>query len=274
MNVIIYHNPACGTSRNTLELIRNAGFDPHIIEYLKTPPTRLQLQQLIERMGVPVRAAIREKGTPYMELGLDDPAMTDDDLLDAMTAHPILINRPIVVTENGARLCRPSEMVLDLLPKGPAANLDKEEGAPFLIDTPTEPTPEMVEALRAAGLPVDDLNDPDRSFFRYTTLDGSLVGFGGYELYGQNVLLRSMVILPDMRGRGIGRNVTLLLMRRAFDKGARNAYVLTMTAGPFFEAQGFKPISRGAAPASILSTRQASSLCPSSAALLARRITF
>src|SRR5918994_6698198 len=116
MDVIIYHNPDCGTSRNTLAMIRNAGLEPHVIEYLKTPPARLLLRQLIDRMGIPVRDIIREKGTPYGELGLDDPSLTDDQLLDAMMAHPILINRPIVVTPKGVRLCRPSDEVLDLLP--------------------------------------------------------------------------------------------------------------------------------------------------------------
>jgi arsenate reductase (glutaredoxin) len=116
MDVIIYHNPDCGTSRNTLSLIRNAGIEPHVIEYLKTPPTRLLLRQHIDRMGIPVREVVREKGTPYKELGLDNPDVTDDQLLDAMMAHPILINRPIVVTPKGVRLCRPSEAVLDLLP--------------------------------------------------------------------------------------------------------------------------------------------------------------
>ncbi|MBD2746032.1 arsenate reductase (glutaredoxin) [Microvirga sp. BT688] len=116
MDVIIYHHPDCGTSRNTLGLIRNAGIEPHVIEYLKTPPTRLLLRQLIGRMGVSVRDVIREKGTPYHELGLDNPHLTDDQLLDAMMVHPILINRPIVVSPEGVRLCRPSEAVLDLLP--------------------------------------------------------------------------------------------------------------------------------------------------------------
>ena len=116
MDVIVYHNPDCGTSRNTLALIRNAGIEPHVIEYLKTPPTRTLLKQLIDRMGVPVRAMIREKGTPFAELGLEDPSLTDDQLLEVMMAHPILINRPIVVTPKGVRLCRPSETVLDLLP--------------------------------------------------------------------------------------------------------------------------------------------------------------
>jgi arsenate reductase len=116
MDVIIYHNPDCGTSRNTLAMIRNAGIEPHVIEYLKTPPSRAMLEQLIARMGITIRALLREKGTPYAELGLGDPSLTDDQLLDAMLAHPILINRPIVVSPKGVRLCRPSEEVLDLLP--------------------------------------------------------------------------------------------------------------------------------------------------------------
>ena len=116
MDVIIYHNPDCGTSRNTLAMIRNAGIEPHVIEYLKTPPSRALLRQLVERMGIAVRDLLREKGTPYAELGLANRALTDEALLDAIMAHPILINRPIVVTPKGAKLCRPSELVLDLLP--------------------------------------------------------------------------------------------------------------------------------------------------------------
>ena len=131
MDVIIYHNPQCGTSRNTLGLIRNAGIEPHIIEYVKTPPTRLLLRQLIERMGVSIRDAIREKGTPYAELGLGDHSVSDDQLLDAMIAHPILINRPIVVTPLGVRLCRPSETVLDILPPQQGEFI-KEDGEPVV----------------------------------------------------------------------------------------------------------------------------------------------
>ena len=116
MDVIIYHNVDCGTSRNTLAMIRNAGIEPHVVEYLKTPPSRALLKQLIERMGISVRGVLREKAAPFGELGLGDQGLTDDQLLDAMMAHPILINRPIVVTPNGVRLCRPSELVLDLLP--------------------------------------------------------------------------------------------------------------------------------------------------------------
>jgi arsenate reductase len=116
MDVIIYHNPDCGTSRNTLAMIRNAGIEPHVIEYLKTPPSRVLLQQLVARMGISLRDLLREKGTPYQEFGLGDKTLTDEQLLDAVMAHPILINRPIVVTPKGAKLCRPSELVLDLLP--------------------------------------------------------------------------------------------------------------------------------------------------------------
>ncbi|MGV7035063.1 arsenate reductase (glutaredoxin) [Methylobacterium symbioticum] len=116
MDVVIYHNPACGTSRNTLAMIRNAGIEPHVIEYLKTPPARALLVQLLARAGLLVRDVLREKGTPYAELGLGDPTLSDDRLLDAIEAHPILLNRPLVVTPNGVALCRPSEAVLGLLP--------------------------------------------------------------------------------------------------------------------------------------------------------------
>ncbi|NEX60331.1 arsenate reductase (glutaredoxin) [Noviherbaspirillum galbum] len=128
MEVTIYHNPSCGTSRNTLALIRNAGVEPTVIEYLKTPPDRATLQALIAKAGLTVREAIREKGTPYAELGLDDPALTDDQLLDAMVVTPILINRPLVVTPWGVRLCRPSELVLDILPLPQQGPFAKEDG--------------------------------------------------------------------------------------------------------------------------------------------------
>ncbi len=129
MTVIIYHNPKCGTSRNTLALIRNAGIEPKVVEYLTAPPDRATLTSLIARAGLSVREALREKGTPYAELGLGDTSLTDEQLLDAMLAHPILINRPFVDTPKGARLCRPSELVIDLLPepqKGPFAKEDGE----------------------------------------------------------------------------------------------------------------------------------------------------
>lgn len=132
MDVIIYHNPSCGTSRNTLGLIRNAGIEPHVIEYLKCPPSRALLKQLIARAGLTLRQALREKGTPYAELKLDDLSLSDDDLLDAMIAHPILIQRPLVVTPSGVRLCRPSEQVLDLLP--PQQGEFRKEDGELVID--------------------------------------------------------------------------------------------------------------------------------------------
>lgn len=127
-DIIIYHNPECGTSRNALAMIRNAGIEPHIVEYLKTPPARGLLENLIERAGISARALLREKGTPYAELGLDDARLTDAQLIDAMIAHPILINRPLVVSPLGVKLCRPSEAVLDLLPKAQRAAFAKEDG--------------------------------------------------------------------------------------------------------------------------------------------------
>ncbi len=134
IDVIIYHNPDCGTSRNTLGLIRNAGIEPHVIEYVKTPPSRAMLRSLIARMGISVRDLVRVKGTPYHDLGLDDPTVTDEQLLDAMLAHPILINRPIVVTPFGVKLCRPSEAVLDLLP-GPHRGEFRKEDGQLVIDS-------------------------------------------------------------------------------------------------------------------------------------------
>ena len=128
MTVTIYHNPECGTSRNTLAMIRQSGVEPEVIEYLINPPPRPRLEQLIEAAGLTVRQAIREKGTPYAELGLDDPALTDDALLDAMLAHPILINRPFVETPLGVLLCRPSELVLDILENPDIGPFIKEDG--------------------------------------------------------------------------------------------------------------------------------------------------
>lgn len=127
MDVVIYHNPGCGTSRNTLALIRNAGVEPHVVEYLKTPPSPAMVRQLLQRAGLSVREALREKGTPFAELGLGDPSLTDDQLLAAIEAHPVLLNRPFVVTPRGVRLCRPSEAVLELLPPQLGA-FAKEDG--------------------------------------------------------------------------------------------------------------------------------------------------
>ena len=127
-DITIYHNPECGTSRNVLALIRNSGVEPTIIEYLKTPPDRARLVALIAQLNLPVRDVLRRKGTPYGELQLENPSLSDNDLIDAMLAHPILMNRPIVVTELGTRLCRPSEAVLDILPSPQQGAFSKEDG--------------------------------------------------------------------------------------------------------------------------------------------------
>ena len=128
VDIIIYHNPDCGTSRNTLAMIRNAGIEPHVVEYLKTPPNRAMLVSLLQRMGIGARELLREKGTPFHELGLEDETLSEDALLDAMVSHPLLINRPIVVSPLGVALCRPSERVLDLLPQPQQAAFAKEDG--------------------------------------------------------------------------------------------------------------------------------------------------
>ena len=128
MTITIYHNPNCGTSRNVLALIRNSGAEPEVVEYLKTPPGRDKLVELVAKLGIPVRDVLRQKGTPYEELQLGNPALSDDALIDAMVAHPILMNRPIVVTPLGARLCRPSEAVLDILPQAQQGAFSKEDG--------------------------------------------------------------------------------------------------------------------------------------------------
>jgi arsenate reductase (glutaredoxin) len=128
VDIVIYHNPECGTSRNALAMIRNAGIEPHVVEYLKTPPSRALLVELIERAGISPRDLLREKGTPYAELGLGDTSLSDEALVDAMMAHPILLNRPLVVSPLGVKLCRPSEAVLDLLPSGQLGAFAKEDG--------------------------------------------------------------------------------------------------------------------------------------------------
>lgn len=128
VDIIIYHNPECGTSRNALGMIRNAGIEPHVVDYLKTPPSRKLLMQLIERSGLTPRDLLREKGTPFREFGLDDPKLSDERIIDAMMEHPILINRPLVVSPLGVKLCRPSEAVLDLLPRNQQGTFSKEDG--------------------------------------------------------------------------------------------------------------------------------------------------
>lgn len=272
MDVTIYHNPGCGTSTNALALIRHAGLEPTVIEYLKTPPDRATLLDLIARSGMTAHDIIRQKGTPYAELGLSS-ATPDTALIDAMLAHPILINRPLVVTPLGVKLCRPSDIVLDLLPDGPLADFIKDDGEPALRDAAVAgDDTDLIAALTAAALPTDDLAEAGRSFFVFRSLSGRLLGFGGFELYGAEVFLRSVVVLPEARGAGVGKAIVARLARRAFDRGGRRLWLLTTTAAPFFEKIGFKRVDRTDAPAAILATRQAQGLCPASAVVLTRPI--
>lgn len=273
MDVTVFHNPACGTSRNALALIRHAGIEPTVVEYLKTPPSRAEIVDLVARMGVTLRTVLREKGTPFADLGLADPAKTDADLLDAIVAHPILLNRPIVVTPLGVKLCRPSDVVLDLLPETPLPDFVKDDGEPALRDRPIVGSdPALVAALAEAGLPTDDLEDAGRSFFTYETLSGRTVGFAGFEIHGDAALLRSLVVPPEARRQGFGGAILARLCRRAFDADARRAFTLTTSVAEWLEKKGFVRIDRGEAPAAILATRQARSLCPASAVLLTRKI--
>ncbi|MBS9479071.1 arsenate reductase (glutaredoxin) [Ancylobacter radicis] len=275
MDVVIYHNPACGTSRNALSLIRAVGIEPHVVDYLKSPPARALLQQLVARMALPLRALLRERGTPFAQLGLADPALTDAQIIDAMMAHPILINRPIVVTPLGVKLCRPSETVLDILPFAPREDRVREDGSLFLRDEQIGAgEPRLAKALREAGLPTQDLRESPGRFYSFRTLGGRLIGYGGFELYGTDVLLRSLLVTESGRGQGAGRNMVLLLMSRAFDLGARTAWVLTTDAAPYFETIGFTRHARETAPPAIAGSPQAAGICPASAILLSRSIAL
>ncbi|MCS0503453.1 arsenate reductase (glutaredoxin) [Ancylobacter mangrovi] len=273
MDVIVYHNPDCGTSRNALALIRHAGIEPHVVEYLKSPPTPALLRQLAHRMGWPLRNLLRERGTPFAELGLDDPALDDDALLAAVREHPILINRPIVVSPLGVKLCRPSETVLDVLPIVPATDFDKDDGTPFLRDEQVAASdPRLAKALRDAGLPADDLRGSTGHFFSYRTLGGKLVGYAGFELFGSDALLRSLLVKEEWRHRGIGRNLVLLLSSRAFDAGARHVWLAATSAAGFFATIGFGAVDRRRVPDPILQSPLLAALCPAGAELFTRRI--
>lgn len=273
MAVTIFHNPACGTSRNALALIRHAGIEPTVVEYLKTPPSRAEIVDLAARIGVPLRTLLREKGTPFADLGLADPAKTDAEVLDAIEAHPILLNRPIVVTPLGVKLCRPSDVVLDLLPDAPLPDFVKDDGEPALRQRPIAgDDPALTAALIEAGLPTEDLAEPGRRFFAYQTLSGRPVGFAGLEIHGADALLRSLVVRPEARGQGFGAAILARQCRSAFDLGARRAHTLTTTVADWLDKKGFARLDRAEAPAAILATRQARALCPASAVLLTRKI--
>ena len=272
MTITIFHNPDCGTSRNTLALIRATGTEPDVIEYLRTPPSGPDLLALAARIGLPLRDLLRRRGTPFHVLGLDDPAKTDAVLLKAVAAHPILLNRPIVSTYQGAQLCRPSDLVFDVMDP-PSERLLKEDGIPVLRDEPLtrHERPELAAALNEAGLPADDIAELGRKFYRYRTLDGEVIGYGGLEPYGANALLRSITVLPAWRGKGLGESLTAILARRAFNLGARDLYLLTNTAQGFFKKLSFNVVDRTTAPEAIRASRQFAGLCSASTPLMSRR---
>ena len=274
MTVTIYHNPACGTSRNVLALIRNAGIEPKVIEYLKHPPTRTELLDLVSQMDVPLRTIMRRKATPFDELGLGDPSLGDNALLDAIDKHPILINRPIVVTPLGVRLCRPSETVLDLLDRPQRSEFFKEDGEPVIVGQRLDGKAlELLKsALTSAGLPSADIGLPGQCLYRFTTTLDETVGFGGIEGDGADRLLRSLVVLPDKRGRHYGKAIANSLERLAGEDGAERLHLLTTDAASFFETTGYASSERDTAPATIARTAEFTTLCPASARYMVKSV--
>jgi arsenate reductase (glutaredoxin) len=273
MSITIYHNPACGTSRNVLALIRAAGHEPTVIEYLSAPPDQATLTRLLTQMQMSARDLLRLKGTPFADSGLATAGLDDAQLIARMVVDPILINRPIVVSPLGVKLCRPSDLVEPLLPNGLRVDTLKSDGSPVLREVAIQDDiAELASALHAESLPTDDLMDAGRRFFAYESLSGARVGYGGFECYGQEALIRSVVTLPHARRQGVGGSLLALLMRRAFDGGARRAWVLTTNAAAYFERKGFKAVDRSQAPQEILVTRQVAALCPASATLLSRAV--
>jgi arsenate reductase len=270
----IYHNPACGTSRNTLAMIRNAGIEPIVVEYLKTPPSRDELLSLVTRMGVPLRAALRRKGTPFDDLKLGDPALPDSALLDAIERNPILINRPIVVTARGVKLCRPSEVVLDLLDAPQASAFVKEDGEPVVRASPFEAhdMTELTALLTASALPTADLTLRGRQFYRFTDTLGEMVAVGGSEGRGPDRLVRSLAVLPPARGKGFGKAVAATLEHLAGNDGAKRLHLLTTTAAPFFERLGYVAADRSTAPPEISRSAEFVGLCPASAHYLIKDV--
>lgn len=274
MSIRIYHNPACGTSRNALALIRNAGIEPEIVAYLENPPDGDTLLGLAAAAGVPLRALLRRKGTPFEALGLDDPALPDGALLDAIRRHPILIDRPIVATPRGVALCRPSERVLDLLEAPQRTDFVKEDGLPVVTARPLAADERATFAglLAAHGMPTADLDLPGRQFYAFRTTLGTPVAYGGLEGIGPDRLLRSLLVLPDRRGRRHGEAAALALERLAGADGATRLHLLTRHAAGFFARLGYAPADRAAAPPAIAGTLEFGELCPADAAYLAKPV--
>lgn len=257
--VTIYHNPACGTSRKALGLIRLAGLEPQVIEYLLDPPTRERLAGMIHAAGLGVREALREKGTPYEQLGLSDRSLTDDQLLDAMMANPILINRPFVVTDLGTRLCRPPEIVLDILPKPPFVAADAAD------------LPAIRDLLSEAQLPVADIEGPTIRFWLARD-QGKVVGTVALEVHGGSAMLRSLAVHPDHRGKGLGQALVRHAELCARNDGIQELCLLTTTAAELFGRRGYALISRDHAPEGVRRSEEFRSLCPDTAVCMLKRL--
>jgi arsenate reductase len=272
VTVTIYHNPACGTSRNALAMIRNADLEPTVIEYLKIPPSRAELLDIVARMDVPLVSILRRKGTPFDALGLD--GADEATLLDAIDRNPILINRPIVISPAGVRLCRPSEVVLDLLDRPQKTEFFKEDSEPVVIAVRLDARglDELADHLATAGLPVADLGLPHRQFYRFTTTLGETAGFGGLEGTGSDRLIRSITVLPERRGRKYGKAIAQSLERLAGEGGAKSLHLLTTGAAPFFERLGYGARQRAEAPAAIAISEEFRGLCPASATYLVKTV--
>ena len=275
MRLVIWHNPECGTSRNVLHILQACALDPQIVLYRETPPDRETLARTISDAGMSVRDCLRRKGTPYDAMGLDDPGLSGDDLLDAMLREPVLINRPFVRTGLGVALCRPAEVVFDLIDVPVPSDLTRSNGAALARDKRIGPDdPQLVAALETEALPVSDLASSGAIFFSYATPDGKPAGFGGFQPLGEDALIRSVVVLPDRRGQGLSKAIVPLLLRRAFDAGARMAWLLTDTAPGAFEKLGFAGADRSEAPKALRATEEFSALCPDSAVLMRKAIAL
>ena len=284
-DVTIFHNPACGTSRNTLALIRHASIEPTVIEYLKTPPAKDTLRELVAAMGVPVRSLLREKGTPYAELGLGEPRWTDEELLDFVSRHPILMNRPVVVTPLGTRLCRPSEDVLELLPVGRLSPFVKEDGEAVqdsgarraaggltLRPAAERDWPSIEALLKLNDLPVDGARE-HLGVYIVATGGDAVVGTAGIELYGNIGLLRSVAVLPERQRQGLGTAMLERIVADARVLGLSRLYLLTTTAADYFAGHGFTPQPRDSVPAALQASAEFRGACPASAVLMGRSIT-
>jgi arsenate reductase len=240
MNVEIYHNPSCSMSRNALRLIRETGVEPRIIEYLETPPDRAELMQLLEAARISVPEILRSKESHFADLGLGDNPLPDSALLDALDAHPILMQRPIVVTALGVNVCRPPELVLALLQNAPRPGTKREDGSDFLIDEEIPFSAELIAELTSADASASELTEACTTL-RVRTLDGAEIGHAGFQIRGKAAELIAFTVLPAARRAHAGTNMMRLVLRRAYDLGAREMTVTTDRAVEFLAAVGFKP---------------------------------